>query len=246
MIVRAWNSISISQGIVLVALIASIAITIVFAPEHFYEKLAEWSPTTIAAWIMTVGTAFVAVFVQAKNASRETRVTSAPPPSKPNRESGEVQIGTLVAAFILGILAYSLIPGCGMSPLRAHATGATIVSVALEGSRVALVEATSDAIDRCPEDRGPPRDACLDGIAPHARSASRAWDIARAAFVAWREAIEMAATAEGSSSLLPALGVAAARMLREWSDLRVSLGELGYQLPELPPALADLVIEVTQ
>lgn len=57
---------SLEQALVLVAISASVAATVILAPAHFWDKLADASPEVVAAWVLTVGSAVVAVFVRPK------------------------------------------------------------------------------------------------------------------------------------------------------------------------------------
>jgi NAD(P)H-hydrate repair Nnr-like enzyme with NAD(P)H-hydrate dehydratase domain len=84
-IVQAWRRLSLAQGIVLCVLIASVAATVIAAPEHLWDKLAETSPMVIGGWITTVGGSLIALIAQARPASsaqapaREERETIVPP-----------------------------------------------------------------------------------------------------------------------------------------------------------------------
>lgn len=64
-----WKSLSLSQALVLIALAMCVTATVVFAPAHLWEKLADTHPAALASWILTVGGAIVAVFVKGRGES---------------------------------------------------------------------------------------------------------------------------------------------------------------------------------
>lgn len=136
---------------------------------------------------------------------------------------------TVALAALLAVLS-----GCGASALRTHAVGAIGATVTMEAAREAILASADQHLARCGE--GPPdaRPACFEAAARDARGAASAYDAARLALSAWRDAIEVAAIARDDASSLEWLVQAAMRFAALWRALRASARGVELSDPLIP------------
>lgn len=189
------------------------------------------------------------------------RSTSTPPgtvdrdPKPPNRESGHVDLDVLgwviawgvafgiavwhaVRSGVLPLLfVVGLATGCGAGALRAHASAATIATVALEGVHRTTMQITEERLRDCTDA------ACADGVEKSMASVVLAYESARAGLVTWVDAIRVAQIAGEGGDVAGALLTAAARWVADlWPALVEAIeAVIDVDLPELPPFVTGLV-----
>jgi hypothetical protein len=148
--------------------------------------------------------------------------------------SRDDQISMGLGVAIAGTIAFVAISmcGCGASPLRAHATAATLTMATLATAGDAIREGTQLAVDRCPPRGDDTRAACIDGVESVARAAGAARDTMIPAAHAYRDAVLAAAHAV-EDVVIPVLAAAAAAVARQWGALRDALRVLGVDLPPI-------------
>lgn len=131
--------------------------------------------------------------------------------------------------------------GCGASALRAHASAATVLTVAHAGVADLVVATVDTQSVECEARPGPERAPCVDTLRAVAEPAALAVDATRTAVVAYREAVSVAAAAEAGEDVVHALAVALARVVRTWDSLAASMRALGADVPDLPASVRALL-----
>lgn len=135
----------------------------------------------------------------------------------------------------------SQLAGCGAGALRAHASAASILTVAHEGAREVLVATVDAQAAECEARPDAEREPCAETLRAVAEPAAVAVDGVRAGLVVYREAVTVAAAAEAGEDVLSALAVALARVVREWDTVAAALSRLGVDVPPLPPIVRGML-----
>lgn len=193
------------------------------------EKLKSWMTWPIAAVLIAGAVCFAAI------------VMFAPPETQTLLFGANGLVWSIVAAYLrsprdagplvalLGVFALgATLTGC-MSQVRAHATAATIATVALASYGDAVESATEAALVACEQDAAP--DACIDRVEHAAERAAAAHDAVRPLVGAYRDAIETGAIAGDDPSVLDTLLVLARRVAREWPTLVEPAEVFGVPVP---------------
>lgn len=134
--------------------------------------------------------------------------------------------GTIAGAALVVLM----LSGC-MSAVRAHATTATIATVALASFGDGVERATAAELATC--ERAPDPDACITRVEHAAETAAAAHDTVRPLVGAYRDGVETGAIAGDDASVIDALLVMGLRLVREWRSLAEAGRALGIEVPAL-------------
>jgi hypothetical protein len=220
--------------VALLAIILTAAVTaIVLVPEEKWHVI-PWQ--SIAAGVTLVGGAIAGLFTRplldcSKGAEVAARRQASTPPPPRNRESGCAELPLLyfVSAIGLALVGFGLLPGCGASALRQHATATAIAGIAVETAEDVYLEHLDRSEGMCSDE------ACIAEVREAHAPAEAAIGLARVAARTYADAVAIANEAEETDDLLTALITAALRLAARWQDVVAILAGLGVEgLPVLP------------
>jgi hypothetical protein len=136
---------------------------------------------------------------------------------------------------VVALAALVVLPACGASALRTHATVGTVASVTV-ASTAPLVPAACDvALAGCRGDS-----ACIDARAEDCRVAAAAHDATRVAVRSYLDAIEIASLAD-EGLVLDALRAGLVALAARWTEAVAALARVGLELPALPALVQSLL-----
>lgn len=139
---------------------------------------------------------------------------------RPSRLPGALRLAPLALLVIL--------PACGASALRQHATIATVAAGTLAATAPLAAPACDAALTSCEG-----RSQCIDETAERCRLAAAALEGAGTATRAYLDGLGAAVLAD-EGAVLPALLAALGALARAWGEAAATLAALGVELPALP------------
>ena len=148
-------------------------------------------------------------------------------------------------ARVLSVLLAFLAGGCGPAALRLHAQAASVTGIALSGTRTAILQARSAALDRVEGGtRGQPVAARLEALSTEDRGwrpVLHAFEGVRVSLRIWIDSIALAAAAGEGEQIIGNLIAIARDLVAGWAPLSEALRDHGIDAPELPKIVSDLL-----